>query len=54
MKLTEQQKQISPSQDFWENMERSKVYQESLPPATLEQVIKEMKARGQYKPGKVF
>ena len=55
MELTEQQKQVSNSQEFWEMQEKAKKYQESLPPYSTEQVIEEMKARNQYKEtGEIF
>ena len=50
MELTEQQKKVCPFPDFWEMKEKAKKYQESLPPYSKEDVIREMKARGQYKP----
>ena len=48
--LTEQQKQVCPYPDFWEMQERSRRFQEFLPPLTVEEVIAEMKSRGQYNP----
>lgn len=50
MILTEQQKMVCPYPDFWEMQERSKKFQESLPPYSDEDMIREMKARGQYRP----
>lgn len=49
MILTEQQKQVCPYPDFWEMQERAKKFQESLPPYSPEDAIREMKARGQYR-----
>ena len=51
MKLTKEQKMICPYPDFWEMQENARRFQEFLPPYTVEEVIAEMKARGQYKPG---
>ena len=48
-KLTEQQKRVCPFPSFWENSEKGRRFQEFLPPYTDEDVIREMKARGQYR-----
>ena len=50
MELTEQQKQICPDPDFWEMKMRAKKFQASMPPYSDEDMIREMKARGQYNP----
>lgn len=48
--LTEQQKRVCPYPSFWENSEKGRRFQEFLPPCSDEDMIREMKARGQYKP----
>ena len=47
MKLTEEQKKITPSQKFWENMERSKKQVElwQQQPMTLEEANQMMEER---------
>ena len=47
--VTKEQMKLVPSQEFWEMKERAKKFQASLPPYTDEDVIREMKARGQYR-----
>ena len=47
--LTEQQKKVCLSPDFLEDREKGRRFQEFLPPYTIEEVIGEMKARGQYR-----
>jgi len=47
--LTEVQKRVCPYPDFWEMQERGRRFQEFLPPYSDEDVIREMKARGQYR-----
>ena len=47
---TKRQLEMVPYPDFWENGERGRRFQEFLPPYTVEEVIAEMKARGQYNP----
>lgn len=47
--LTEHQKRVCPYPDFWEMKEKGIRFQEFLPPYTAEEVIAEMKARGQYR-----
>ena len=49
MELTEQQKQVCPYPDFWVMQEEAKKFQASLPPYSVEDAIREMKARGQYR-----
>ena len=46
---TRQQLAMVPYPDFWENSERGRRFQAFLPPYTVEEVITEMKARGQYR-----
>lgn len=46
---TEKQLEMVPYPDFWEMKERGRRFQEFLPPYTIEEVIAEMKARGQYR-----
>ena len=48
-KPTEEQLKRVPSPDFWEMQERAKRFQASLPPYSLEDAVREMKARGQYR-----
>lgn len=48
--LTEHQKRVCPYPGFWEMKKKSIRFQEFLPPYTAEEVIAEMKARGQYNP----
>jgi len=50
MAATKEQLERVPYPDFWEMQERSKRFQASLPPYSLEDAIREMKARGQYNP----
>ena len=47
--VTKEQMKLVPSQELWENQERAKKFQASLPPYSDEDVIREMKARGQYR-----
>ena len=56
MDLTEQQKQISPFQSFWDNLKKSKKQVESWQqqPLSEEKIVEEMKARKQYKEGNCF
>lgn len=51
MVATKEQLAMVPYPDFWEMKENAKKYQASLPPYSDEDMIREMKARGQYKPG---
>lgn len=46
---TKEQLEKVPYPDFWEMQERGRKYQEFLPPYSKEDVIREMKARGQYR-----
>lgn len=46
---TERQLEMVPYPDFWEMQERGRRFQEFLPPYSLEDAIREMKARGQYR-----
>lgn len=46
---TEKQLEMVPYPDFWEMKERGRRFQEFLPPYSIEEVIAEMKARGQYR-----
>lgn len=46
---TEKQLKRVPYPDFWEMKEKGIRFQEFLPPYTAEEVIAEMKARGQYR-----
>lgn len=50
MAATKEQLAMVPYPDFWEMKEKAKKFQASLPPYSLEDAIKEMKARGQYRP----
>jgi len=47
--VTKEQMKLVPSREFWENQERAKKFQASLPPYSADDVIREMKARGQYR-----
>lgn len=49
MKVTEKQMEMVPYPDFWEMKEKAKKFQESLPPYSTEDMIREMKSRGQYR-----
>lgn len=46
---TKEQLEKVPYPDFWEMQERSRRFQEFLPPYSPEDAIREMKARGQYR-----
>lgn len=46
---TKRQMELVASRDFWLNGENGRRFQEFLPPYSLEDVIREMKARGQYR-----
>ena len=49
MGVTEKQLEMVPYPDFWEMKEKAKKFQESLPPYSTEDMIREMKSRGQYR-----
>ena len=47
--VTKEQMKLVASQEFWEMKERAKKFQASLPPYSDEDMIREMKSRGQYR-----
>ena len=47
MGVTDKQLKMVPYPDFWEMNEKATKFQESLPPYSAEDMIREMKARGQ-------
>ena len=49
MAVTRKQLEMVPYPDFWEMKERAKKFQASLPPYSDEDMIREIKARGQYR-----
>lgn len=49
MGATKRQLEMVPYPDFWEMKEKAKKFQESLPPYSTEDMIREMKSRGQYR-----